>query len=243
MGVTTSGGSGRRTRSCASSPAARAMAGESCQAPKGTFDVLRRDARASARVARAGRRVLLSARATGVIETPIFEATELFARGVGESTDIVQKEMYTFEDQGGRSLTLRPEGTAPVIRAYLEHGMHKLAAAGEAVVRRAVLPPRAPAGRPLPPVRAGRRGGDRLRRPVGRRRGDPAARELLRRSARAGCGCGSLARHADDAARVLRRPARTTCARTRPSCPTRCARASTPTRCARSTPTTAGRRP
>ncbi|MGA9857961.1 MAG: histidine--tRNA ligase, partial [Solirubrobacteraceae bacterium] len=60
-------------------------------------------------------------------ETPTFEATELFARGVGEATDIVQKEMYTFDDGGGRSLTLRPEGTAPVCRAYLEHGMHKLA--------------------------------------------------------------------------------------------------------------------
>jgi histidyl-tRNA synthetase len=60
------------------------------------------------------------------IETPAFEATELFSRGVGEATDIVQKEMYTFDDGGGRSLTLRPEGTAPVCRAYLEHGMHKL---------------------------------------------------------------------------------------------------------------------
>jgi histidyl-tRNA synthetase len=60
------------------------------------------------------------------IETPVFEATELFARGVGESTDIVQKEMYTFDDGGGGSVTLRPEGTAPVCRAYLEHGMHKL---------------------------------------------------------------------------------------------------------------------
>jgi histidyl-tRNA synthetase len=60
------------------------------------------------------------------IETPTFEATELFARGVGEATDIVQKEMYTFDDGGGRSLTLRPEGTAPVCRAYMEHGMHKL---------------------------------------------------------------------------------------------------------------------
>lgn len=59
------------------------------------------------------------------IETPVFEATELFARGVGSSTDIVQKEMYTFEDGSGRSLTLRPEGTAPVCRAYVEHGMHK----------------------------------------------------------------------------------------------------------------------
>ena len=60
------------------------------------------------------------------IETPMFEATELFARGVGEATDIVQKEMYTFDDGAGRSLTLSPEGTAPVCRAYIEHGMHKL---------------------------------------------------------------------------------------------------------------------
>ena len=60
------------------------------------------------------------------IETPAFEATELFARGVGSSTDIVQKEMYTLTDGSGRSLTLRPEGTAPVCRAYVEHGMHKL---------------------------------------------------------------------------------------------------------------------
>lgn len=60
------------------------------------------------------------------IETPIFESTELFKRGVGGSTDIVRKEMYTFEDAGDRSLTLRPEGTAPVARSYIEHGMHKL---------------------------------------------------------------------------------------------------------------------
>jgi histidyl-tRNA synthetase len=59
------------------------------------------------------------------IETPTLEATELFARGVGASTDIVQKEMFTLDDGGGRSLTLRPEGTAPVCRAYVEHGMHK----------------------------------------------------------------------------------------------------------------------
>ncbi|MGH2740116.1 MAG: histidine--tRNA ligase [Actinomycetota bacterium] len=55
------------------------------------------------------------------VETPAFESTELFSRGVGESSDIVTKEMYTFEDRGGRSLTLRPEGTAPVVRAYLAH--------------------------------------------------------------------------------------------------------------------------
>ncbi len=63
----------------------------------------------------------------GRIETPVFEDTELFARGVGGSTDIVRKEMFTFSDQGDRSLTLRPEATAPICRAYLERGMHKLA--------------------------------------------------------------------------------------------------------------------
>jgi histidyl-tRNA synthetase len=57
----------------------------------------------------------------GRVETPSFEDTQLFARGVGEGTDIVTKEMYTFDDKGGRSLTLRPEGTAPVMRAYLAH--------------------------------------------------------------------------------------------------------------------------
>jgi len=59
------------------------------------------------------------------IITPIFESTDLFVRGIGETTDIVEKEMYTFEDKGGRSLTLRPEGTASVARAYGEHKMHQ----------------------------------------------------------------------------------------------------------------------
>ncbi len=59
------------------------------------------------------------------IRTPIFESTELFVRAVGEQSDIVTKEMYTFQDRGGRSLTLRPENTASVIRAYLENGMHR----------------------------------------------------------------------------------------------------------------------
>ncbi|MDQ0351124.1 histidyl-tRNA synthetase [Alkalibacillus filiformis] len=58
------------------------------------------------------------------IRTPMFERTELFQRGVGDTTDIVQKEMYTFEDRGGRSLTLRPEGTASVARSYVQHKMH-----------------------------------------------------------------------------------------------------------------------
>ena len=61
----------------------------------------------------------------GHIELPIFEETTLFARGVGESTDVVSKEMYTFEDRGGRSVTLRPEGTAGVMRAVIEHGLDR----------------------------------------------------------------------------------------------------------------------
>jgi histidyl-tRNA synthetase len=98
---------------------------ERLQAPRGTFDVLPEEWPARRAVEETARDILESA-GYRRIETPAFEATELFARGVGESTDIVQKEMYTFEDQGGRSITLRPEGTAPVARAYLEHGMHKL---------------------------------------------------------------------------------------------------------------------
>jgi histidyl-tRNA synthetase len=95
------------------------------QAPRGTFDVLPADAARRAVLEDRARRIL-GAAGYHRIETPTFEATELFARGVGEATDIVSKEMYTFDDGGGRSLTLRPEGTAPVCRAYMEHGMHKL---------------------------------------------------------------------------------------------------------------------
>lgn len=61
----------------------------------------------------------------GYIELPVFEDTQLFARGVGESTDVVSKEMYTFTDRGDRSLTLRPEGTAGVVRAVIEHGLDR----------------------------------------------------------------------------------------------------------------------
>ncbi len=96
-------------------------------APRGTADVLPEQASLRLRLEETARELLESA-GYGRIETPAFEATELFSRGVGEATDIVQKEMYSFDDGGGRSLTLRPEGTAPVCRAYIEHGMHKLAA-------------------------------------------------------------------------------------------------------------------
>ena len=97
----------------------------SFQAPKGTFDVLPGQERARALVAERTA-AALGAAGYGRIETPTFEDTALFARGVGEATDIVRKEMFTFEDGGGRSITLRPEGTAPVCRAYLEHGMRRL---------------------------------------------------------------------------------------------------------------------
>ncbi|HWI70754.1 MAG TPA: histidine--tRNA ligase [Baekduia sp.] len=97
---------------------------EKPQAPRGTYDVLPEDD-AGRRAVAAAARSILGGSGYRRIETPIFEHTELFARGVGASTDIVQKEMYTFTDAGDRSLTLRPEGTAPVMRAYHEHGLHK----------------------------------------------------------------------------------------------------------------------
>lgn len=96
------------------------------QAPRGTFDVLPAQARGRARLERAAAEIFARA-GYEAIATPVFEDTDLFERGVGRSTDIVRKEMFTFEDKGERSLTLRPEGTAPICRAYLEHGMHKQA--------------------------------------------------------------------------------------------------------------------
>lgn len=101
------------------------MAAEKLKAPRGTADLLPAAALRRARLREAAAEIFARA-GYGPIETPIFEDTDLFKRGVGESTDIVQKEMFTFEDLGGRSVTLRPEGTAPVCRAYVEHGMHKL---------------------------------------------------------------------------------------------------------------------
>lgn len=90
--------------------------------PKGTKDMLPRDAAAWHYVEQKARETaaLFSFRE---IRTPMFEHTELFTRGVGETTDIVTKEMYNFEDKGGRSMTLRPEGTAGVARAFIENGL------------------------------------------------------------------------------------------------------------------------
>jgi histidyl-tRNA synthetase len=95
------------------------------QAPRGTFDILPAEEAVRERIERTARD-LFGRAGYGRIETPAFEDTELFARSVGGSTDIVRKEMFTFEDHGGRSVTLRPEGTAAICRAYLEHGMHTL---------------------------------------------------------------------------------------------------------------------
>ena len=95
---------------------------EKFKAPRGTFDVLPEQQPVRRRIVEVAQRRLEGA-GYGRMDTPVFEETDLFARGVGESTDIVQKQMFTFEDQGGRSLTLRPEATASVCRAYLEHGM------------------------------------------------------------------------------------------------------------------------
>ena len=94
------------------------------EAPRGTHDVLPSEQPAWRRVLGAAEEVC---RLYGYrpISTPVFEDTEVFARTSGAGSDVVQKEMYTFEDRGGRSLTLRPEATAPIVRAYLEHGMHR----------------------------------------------------------------------------------------------------------------------
>ncbi|MFW6174513.1 MAG: histidine--tRNA ligase [Chloroflexota bacterium] len=95
------------------------------RAPRGTSDILPEDQPYWAFVAEAGARVA-SRFGYRRIETPTFEPTRLFERGVGDETDIVQKEMYTFEDHAGESLTLRPEGTASVCRSYIQHGMRNL---------------------------------------------------------------------------------------------------------------------
>src|ERR1700756_1547182 len=86
--------------------------------PRGTRDILPDDASAWRWLLETHRAVVESF-GYRPIETPIFESTELFARGVGEETDIVEKQMFTFQDRGGRSLTLRPEGTAGAVRAVL----------------------------------------------------------------------------------------------------------------------------
>ena len=95
------------------------------QAPRGTSDILPQE---QAYWRYIEQKVAETAKLYGYerLDAPVFEDTGLFARSVGEDTDIVTKEMYTFADRGGNQLTLRPEGTAPVCRAYLEHGLYNL---------------------------------------------------------------------------------------------------------------------
>lgn len=95
------------------------------QKPKGTKDILP-DESYKWQYIESNVKSLLECYGLREIRVPVFEHTELFSRGVGETTDVVQKEMYTFEDKGGRSLTLRPEGTAGVVRSYIENGMASL---------------------------------------------------------------------------------------------------------------------
>ncbi len=93
------------------------------QAPRGTTDILPQE-QAYWRYIEQKAAYICRLYGYSRIDTPVFEDTGLFSRSVGEGTDIVAKEMYTFSDRGGNQITLRPEGTAPVCRAYLEHGLH-----------------------------------------------------------------------------------------------------------------------
>src|SRR2546422_153642 len=92
------------------------------RAVRGVHDILPGEGEKWRRVERIAREVFDSY-GYEEIRLPIFERTELFARSIGEATDIVQKEMYTFQDRGGDSVTLRPEATAGLLRAYIEHGL------------------------------------------------------------------------------------------------------------------------
>ena len=93
------------------------------RAQKGTKDVIPQNAYKWQYVEREWRKICLEY-GFREIRTPMFEATELFNRGVGDTTDIVQKEMYTFNDMGGRSITLKPEGTSPAVRAFIENNIY-----------------------------------------------------------------------------------------------------------------------
>lgn len=94
------------------------------EAPRGTHDILPSEQPLWQRVIGEAER-LCALYGYRKIQTPVFEDTDLFVRTSGEGSDVVRKEMYSFEDRGGRSLTLRPEGTAPICRAYVEHGLHR----------------------------------------------------------------------------------------------------------------------
>ncbi|MDQ3878976.1 MAG: histidine--tRNA ligase [Actinomycetota bacterium] len=99
--------------------------GPSFSAPRGTYDLLPPDSWRWEHLRSLALDDVFAAAGYRPIETPAFEHTEVFTRGVGEASEVVTKQMYTFDDRGGRSLTLRPEGTAPVMRAVLEHALDR----------------------------------------------------------------------------------------------------------------------
>ena len=105
------------------------------KAVRGVRDILPAETGRWQRVEMAARRTF-EAYGYEEIRLPLFERTELFARGIGDETDIVKKEMYSFDDRSGESLTLRPEATASLMRAYIEHGLHVLPKPGRSVVNR-----------------------------------------------------------------------------------------------------------
>ena len=230
-----------RRRSATSAPRtrfSRSCAGERARARA------RRDDRlaAAARRAAPARRsrppcASSSARASARSSRPTFEDTALFARTAGDASDVVSKEMYSFTDRGERELTLRPEGTAPVVRAYLEHGQAREPQPVKLWYVAPMFRYAAGAARPLPRALAVRRRVARLGRPGGRRRGDRAAGGLVRRAraARRPRAAAQLDRRRGlpaglpRAARGLPRALpRASCRRTR-------RRGSTSTRCASST--------
>jgi len=106
------------------------------------------------------------------IRTPIVEETELFVRGVGETSDIVSKQMYAFPDRKGRSLALRPEGTAPVIRACLEHGLQRQGSLLKLFYLGPFFSLRAAAGRKKKAISSAGSGGHWLRKSGSRCRSD-----------------------------------------------------------------------
>lgn len=93
------------------------------KAIRGTKDIIGEDAEKYTYISNVSQQVFESY-GYKYIKTPIFEETDLFKRGIGEATDVVEKEMYTFKDRGDRSITLRPENTASVVRSYLENGIY-----------------------------------------------------------------------------------------------------------------------
>ena len=219
---------------------ARARGTVKIQAPRGTYDVLPDLADERARLERDRGEDPRAAPATAGSRRRRSRPRSSSAATVGEATDVVQKEMYTFPDGSGR----QPDAAAGghrAGRALLPRARHAQgAAAGEALVPLELLPLRAPAGRPLPPVLADRRGGDRVRRPGRRRRGDPAARRAAGgdRGARREAACwrrsasrSRAPRYREELKAYLRANEDQLSARTSSS-------GSTSTRCAPSTPST-----